>query len=403
MHSRNEHKIKHYGRRKYTYATALFVIFFWIFEGVSFAQGKGVLTDTVNRVETGYESAVATAKELIGRKGLAGDTDTAETDMLSSADGSDGSETGGEGPGDGMPEASDGDETMTDVVNGGGDGDLQEDEGPVIIDEDTIREDEGPDCALIRVNDTYFDDALFIGDSRMVGIYDYCGWNNATFLCDNGYSIRSYAKGNAVLCQNKHAKFTPEEIMESDDFGKVYIMIGTNDLPSNDTEAFREGYAKLIDAINEKEPDAVIYAVANLRMSLKGENSNTGRGFTNARMIAVNEVIESFADNEKIFYLDFNPLFCDEDGYVNGSYTFDGFHVHASEYSQMGDFFREHAVAYSVTDEQIYTPTEEQADEMTETQTDEQFATPTEELTDTMTDEQTDTQSNEQTDTPTDT
>ena len=41
---------------------------------------------------------------------------------------------------------------------------------------------------FVESDASYFDDALFIGDSRMVGIRDYGTLNNASYLCSVGLS-----------------------------------------------------------------------------------------------------------------------------------------------------------------------------------------------------------------------
>lgn len=204
---------------------------------------------------------------------------------------------------------------------------------------------------FVTVDDTYFDDALFIGDSRMMGVYDYCGWENATFLCDNGYSIYGFGEGKQVDCQNTGVKTKPETMLKENDFGKVYLMIGTNDCPFGDYNAFRKNYGYLVKLIKYTEPDAVIYLISNLRMSKSGVENNKGRGFDNERMDKLNEIIAQFADDERIFYLDINGLFTDEEGYLREEYTFDGFHLYAGEYIQIGDYLRSHAVRYDSPEE----------------------------------------------------
>ena len=48
--------------------------------------------------------------------------------------------------------------------------------------------------SFTQVTDDYFQDAVFIGDSRTVGISEYSGIENATFLCKTSLSIYDYTK-----------------------------------------------------------------------------------------------------------------------------------------------------------------------------------------------------------------
>ena len=295
-----------------------------------------------------------------GLPGTDGDTQAgADTDSETGTDGDDLSGADAEdidstGSVDGVSENGSGEE-LTGEENAGEGGingadavlDSPKNSDETTKDSEKTEEENTRSIAFVTVDDSYFDDALFIGDSRMVGIYDYCGWENATFLCDNGYSIANYMVDRKVRCQKDQTKHTPEEVLDAGTFGKVYVMIGTNDAPHKDLDDFREGYASLISLIRDKQPEAVIYVVANLNMTKNGEVKNSGRGFTNEAIKNLNAIIQEFDNGDDIFFLDFNPLFSDDEGYLDGSYSFDGFHVYATQYSEMGQFFREHAVEYS--------------------------------------------------------
>ncbi len=89
-------------------------------------------------------------------------------------------------------------------------------------------------------DDDYFDDACFIGDSRMVGIYDYSGWDNADFFCDNGFCAYNYVGGKTVHFQNEGKKVLLDDAMDRRQYGKIYIMIGTNDCGYGNTDNFKE-------------------------------------------------------------------------------------------------------------------------------------------------------------------
>ena len=52
-------------------------------------------------------------------------------------------------------------------------------------------EPEEPVSPFTTVDASYFDDALFIGDSHTDGFKDYAGLNNADYLCHNGLTVWS--------------------------------------------------------------------------------------------------------------------------------------------------------------------------------------------------------------------
>ena len=78
------------------------------------------------------------------------------------------------------------------------------------------------------VERNYFDDALFIGDSRTVGISEYGDLNNATFFANTGMSVYNVFEKSVSV--PKIGKLKLEQLLESKKFGKVYIMLGINEL-----------------------------------------------------------------------------------------------------------------------------------------------------------------------------
>lgn len=191
------------------------------------------------------------------------------------------------------------------------------------------------------VDDSYFADACFIGDSRTMGIYDYSEWEDADFFCDNGYCLYRYSLGKTVTHQNTGKKVELSEAMGEKQYGKVYIMLGVNDGGYGTTSMFKEEYQDMLAMIMEKQPEAQIYLLGNMHISASAEN---GDSFTNGNINAKNVAIAECADGITSIYLDFNELFTDEDGYLISQYTFDGFHLYAAGYMTIIDFIKEHAV-----------------------------------------------------------
>ena len=62
-------------------------------------------------------------------------------------------------------------------------------------------------------------------------------------------------------------------------------------------------------------------------MRVSGEKSESDAIFNNSNINARNRAIATLADNETIFYIDVNEVVCDEEGNLNGDYTFDQIHL----------------------------------------------------------------------------
>lgn len=193
------------------------------------------------------------------------------------------------------------------------------------------------------VDDSYFDDAVFIGDSRTVGMYEYGGLEEtSTFYASTGLTIYKMFDSKIVAVPGQKKKITVEEALSEKQFAKIYLMIGINEMGTGTVESFMKAYGEAVQHLQQLQPDAVIYLQAIMKVTT--ERSGQGDYITNEGIEARNEEIAKLADDEKIFYLDVNPLICDETGGMVASYTYDGVHLKAQYIPIWLDFLKEHAV-----------------------------------------------------------
>lgn len=193
------------------------------------------------------------------------------------------------------------------------------------------------------VSDTYFSDAAFIGDSRTLGLYDYSGWGQiADFYCESGFSLYQWTRGATVTCQNTGKKVDLKKALQSKTYGKVYLMIGMNDLGYGNSEKYAQWLSQMVEMVKETQPQAIIYLMGNLHMSREKNNKNTE--FNNVNVNDKNVSMASLADGITSFYLDCNPIYTDKEGYLKSDLTFDGCHIYGYQYKEWTDFIKEHAV-----------------------------------------------------------
>ncbi len=191
-------------------------------------------------------------------------------------------------------------------------------------------------------NESYFNDAAFLGDSRTLGISDYAGLDGADFFCDNGMTIYKLLEDAGVTYQKTGEKVDLKEILQEKHYGKIYIMLGMNELGYGDTRMYLRQYLKVLGQIREWQPEAVIYIMANLHVSR--EKNNMESEFNNININDKNVASARLANGRDIFYLDCNPLFTDGEGYLLEDLTFDGVHLYAQHYEKWRDFLFEHGV-----------------------------------------------------------
>lgn len=189
------------------------------------------------------------------------------------------------------------------------------------------------------VDESYFTDALFIGDSRLQGFGFWSGIP-ATYYCATGFHVYKYETTNVV--QTENGKVPIFEAMPYDAFTKVYIKVGLNELGYGTEENFEKTYAELIAKIREYEPRAIIFVHAILPVT--AEKSNSDKAHNNANIAARNAALEQFAREQKAYFIDAGPALSDEEGNLRPEMTSDGIHLKPEYMKLWRDFLCEHGV-----------------------------------------------------------
>ena len=200
-----------------------------------------------------------------------------------------------------------------------------------------------PEVQYMTVEDDYFSDAVFIGDSRTVGMFEYGGLEEiSTFYASTGLTVYKMFESEIASVPGERKKITVEEALQQNSFAKIYLMIGINEMGTGTVESFLEKYQEVVAHLQELQPDAIIYLQAIIKVT--AERSAQGDYITNEGIIARNEGIAKLADNRKIFFLDVNPEVCDESGGMIPDYTFDGVHLKAKYIEIWKDYLKTHAI-----------------------------------------------------------
>ena len=185
----------------------------------------------------------------------------------------------------------------------------------------------------------YFDDALFIGDSRTVGLSEYGGIEGADFYATTGMSVYNIDSEKVRLGDKGVISF--ENLITQYSYGKIYLMLGINELGYDKDETVNE-YKALVERLRQAQPEAIIFVEANLHVSAK--RSSQDAIYNNQNINYINDNISVLADNEDIFYIDVNKLFDDEDGNLRADTTMDETHVLGRYYKQWADWLAENAI-----------------------------------------------------------
>lgn len=219
--------------------------------------------------------------------------------------------------------------------------------------EETITEEPGAEepevgrdpenIKYISVEDDYFKNAVFIGDSRTVGLFEYGDLENiSTFYASTGLTVHKLFDSPIIKVEGKKQKKTVEQALSENTFSEIYLMIGINEMGTGTVDTFMKAYEEAVAHLRELQPDATIYLQAIMKVTT--ERSEQGDYITNEGIDARNERIAELADNVNVFYLDVNPLISDETGGMEPSYTFDGVHLKAQYIPIWKDYLKTRVV-----------------------------------------------------------
>ena len=191
----------------------------------------------------------------------------------------------------------------------------------------------------------YFNNALFIGDSRTYGLVEHGSLDeNATFFARESMSI--YDLDEMTMEPIVPGGFLPEQTLENllsqNSYGKVYICVGVNELGTGNTVTFYNAYVSLIEKIRHYQPEAIIYVQGIMHVSEKKGSKDVT--YNNTNIIDKNKAIATLANGHDIFYLDMNETVCDGNGNLRSDLTNDGVHLEAQYYVIWEDYIKAHVI-----------------------------------------------------------
>ena len=186
---------------------------------------------------------------------------------------------------------------------------------------------EAPADADSAAFDSYFDDAVFCGDSLTVQLQyfvktmrseqpDFLG--GARFLCTISYPLSKAASKSAgasdVALRYRGTAVSVPDGLNWMGAGKVFLFFGLNDACA-DLDRDMERYGRMIDNIREKNPGIVIIA-QSLTPVKKG---HTNYRLNPENLNAFNARLEALCAEKGAIYLDIATPLKDEEGYLNQS------------------------------------------------------------------------------------
>jgi len=189
-------------------------------------------------------------------------------------------------------------------------------------------------------DDSYFSDAAFAGNSLVDGFRLFSGLSGCAYYAATSMTVAGASSKAAIKLDNGQMG-TIVQALSQKPFGKIYILLGINEIGSN-TSAFIDQYGKMLDTIIAAQPNCKIYVMSLTPVSrTKSESSDT---YSMSRINEYNTALHKLAADKACYYLDLVSALAGPDGYLPADETTDGVHFAPKTYQKWCAYLKTHYV-----------------------------------------------------------
>lgn len=206
--------------------------------------------------------------------------------------------------------------------------------------------------AKTAVGTNYFSDSCFIGHSLVNGMKSSFGLSNTDFFAKNSATAKYFLGLSDFTLSTTHVDAsgntvndtgTLEQALGLKSYGKVYIMLGINEIGSSDAsrQSFYTSMNNIVTLVRKTQPNAAIYIMSLTPVSQSCSESSSS--FNRDNIIAFNAVLKQLCKDKSAYYLNVFDLLCDSNGFLPSSAGMsDGIHLLSSEYVKIKSYLLSH-------------------------------------------------------------
>lgn len=195
-----------------------------------------------------------------------------------------------------------------------------------------------------KVEDTHFDTAAFLGDSRTEGLQLFGGIRHGDYFWARGMTVFRVDDPNSAIFEIDGEMYTMIGALRQKQYDSVYIMVGVNEL-GYPASSYEEGLAKFIDQVLEAQPGAVVYLQILPPVNEEVAQKNGLAAYINNTNIGkFNEAIVRIAAQKKVVLLDTAEVYRDETGSLPADMASDGCHFNFGGYLPWANYLRTHVM-----------------------------------------------------------
>ena len=220
--------------------------------------------------------------------------------------------------------------------------------------EQTINTDDYiPDISMVQVMEngkvdvSYFDDAIFLGDSLADGFKVYnrsldLSKSTAKYLTQKSTTPRTFLQPG-VRVDAGDGPVDVWAVIEQVQPGKMYLTLGTNALMAMTPEDFIATYYQLIDKIRRTTPDTQIYVTTITPVTAWKSQSEPRLSFE--RIYRSNQLIAKMCVDKNLALINLYEVLKNSSGYLREDIAAkDGYHLSPTGYRQWLEYLTTHAV-----------------------------------------------------------
>ncbi len=199
----------------------------------------------------------------------------------------------------------------------------------------------GPDVPeRTAATDDYFSDAAFMGNSLMDGFRLFSGLTTCDYYAATSMTVIGADTKECIKLNNGNPGTLVDGLIQKP-YGKIYILLGINEIGSN-IDTFIDQYGKMLDKIIAAQPNCNVYIMGLTPVSaVKSASSDI---FNMTRINQYNTALRQLAAEKGCYYLDLVSALAGSDGFLPSSVTSDGVHFAAPEYKVWLNYIRTHYI-----------------------------------------------------------
>lgn len=190
------------------------------------------------------------------------------------------------------------------------------------------------------VEDSYWQNTFFGGDSRMGSLYLYSNLRDKGAEIWYQESLSLYGIETTAMSDSGSTD-TLYNLLMNNQKPNVYLMLGLNEIRNSSFQDWEAYYDEIVQEVKQKNPNVNIYLMGSYHpLAVSGLDDDQ----LTKQLDMVNGAMQDIATKEHIYYYDTNDGLTDDSGKVRSDLLWDGIHFNQDGSQAFADQIARHVV-----------------------------------------------------------